>query len=68
MGAVSCIFNCLQLAKYVPVIFILCVLSWSYYAYVIQLCICKFFDFIKLKLVRNTLKLIKFSSKHRRNK
>lgn len=32
---------CFRAAKWVPVLFIVAVISWSYYAYVIQLCFCK---------------------------
>jgi hypothetical protein len=30
---------CIKITKWLPVVFIMCVISWSYYAFVVQLCI-----------------------------
>jgi len=32
---------CISIVKWTPVLFITAVLVWSYYAYVLQLCLCK---------------------------
>ena len=33
--------RCCQALKWTPVLFILVLVGWSYYAYVVQMCICK---------------------------
>lgn len=42
----SCI-KCGEALKWIPVLFIVTVLAWSYYAYVIQLCFCKYLHFVE---------------------
>lgn len=37
-------YICISIFKWFPVIFILAITIWSYYAYVLQLCLCKFDD------------------------
>ena len=32
---------CINIVKWTPVLFITAVLVWSYYAYVLQMCLCK---------------------------
>ena len=32
---------CFDILKTIPVGFILSIIAWSYYAYVVQMCICK---------------------------
>ncbi|CAF0711661.1 unnamed protein product [Brachionus calyciflorus] len=34
-----CLNNCVRFTKWIPVIFISCVIGWSYYAYIVQLCL-----------------------------
>ena len=33
---------CFETLKSIPVLFILSIVAWSYYAYVVQMCFCKF--------------------------
>ena len=40
-------YVCISIFKWFPVLFIFAILIWSYYAYVLQLCLCKFFFCLK---------------------
>ena len=46
MGRMNSVINscikCGHALKWIPVLFIVAVLAWSYYAYIIQLCFCKY--------------------------
>lgn len=39
MNSSCCILNCVRCAKWMPVVFLVSILSWSYYAYIVQLCL-----------------------------
>lgn len=43
---------CLKAVKWLPVIFILTIVAWSYYAYVVQLCYCEYPDYDGLVVFR----------------
>lgn len=40
----------IKCVKFIPVLFILAIFVWSYYAYVFQLCVCKLFSIIESKI------------------
>ncbi len=48
MVCLRCISACMTFTKWIPVLFVMAVLTWSYYAYVVQLCFCMTFYNIKL--------------------
>jgi len=44
-----CLQCCIRVVRWVPVVFIVAVLGWAYYAFVFQLCFCKLICILKLK-------------------
>ena len=48
MAFTSPMSRCFDCFKWFPVLFIIAIITWSYYAYVIVLCVCKFKSFFVL--------------------
>ena len=54
-------YICISIFKWFPVVFILAITIWSYYAYVLQLCLCKCCFFVVFSV--NTLFSVHDASK-----
>lgn len=58
---------CFEAIKWIPVIFIFGLIAWSYYAYVVQMCICKFIIKHSSNIILNNLVTIENVPKKGKN-
>lgn len=49
---------CFKTVKWIPVLFIVTIVAWSYYAYVIQLCLCKYLSCGSIYITRFTFSFL----------
>ena len=43
----ACLVGCVRCTKWVPVLFLMSILAWAYYAYIVELCIYNIGDVAK---------------------